>query len=422
MFNNSSNLRISLKLIASISLSRKEPKWMYEWRVNSFYCWLFMVFPAWDMIDINCFNKLNFKLYDVDYDRITQTSKANIDIIHDSSSVYLSLSKELKKIGVMFLPLAKAILLYPKYIRRYMSSVVSHNDNYFSALNGCVFTDGTFVLISKGVKCPIALSTYFKINRIYGRQFERTLIILENQSSASYFESHNSNELNNNNNNVLHSAVVEIVIKNYSVIKYSSFQSGSGNKKCRILNLDTKRALCIGNNSRITWIQIEVGVNITWKYPSIILLFPKSSSKFYSFSMSDNYQCVDTGSSIYHLANGCESIVLAKSVVLSSFLNAFKSYINIRNNNCKNYTKCSSLLLSNTYSSYLVPVIHTNSHTSIVQYKSVNSYATVVQMNHCKQKRLNKKNIINNHAYDIFKHLPLDISPEIIIRLLFIKL
>ncbi len=176
------------------------------------------------MIGVNYFNKLNFKICETDCDKTfrTEISKLSIDIIHDSNSIYLSLSKELKKLGIIFLPLAKATLLYPKYIRRYMSSVVSHNDNYFSALNGCVFTDGTFVLIPKGIKCPITLSTYFKINRSDSGQFERTLIILETQSSTSYFEGCNSSKLNNS---ILHAAVVEIIIKEYSIVKYSTFQN-----------------------------------------------------------------------------------------------------------------------------------------------------------------------------------------------------
>ncbi|KON71455.1 FeS cluster assembly protein sufB [Candidatus Hodgkinia cicadicola] len=400
--------------IELISACRKEPRWMLDWRINSFYCWIFICFPSWSKIGLN-YKEFNKDLVNMDtnYMEVTNRHVPDIDVIYNSNSVYLSLTKELKKIGVQFMNLSIATLLSPVYIRRYFGKVISSNDNYFSALNSMFFTDGTFVVIPKNVRSPVLLSTYFKINRRSSGQFERTLIILEDQSHASYFEGCNSNIVSDN---VLHAAVVEITVRNSSCLRYSTFQNWLGGEM-GVLNFVTKRALCSERYSKIIWIQIEIGAVITWKYPSSVLIAKYSNAEFYSLSISNSKQCVDTGTKVYHIGSNTNSIVLSKSVAYGLSTNVFRIYVNIGQENCKSVVKCNSLLWSRQCMVCSLPTIEVNCLSSNVEYESVNSYITKMQLNYCKCKGLSGNDtlrlIINGHVYDILRYLPIEISLEV---------
>ncbi len=413
---------VSIDFIIRHSLIRREPKWILDWRINAYYCWIFKKFPRWTIVGAK-FNLVKpnlIELYNIHCNKLPQfkINKLDIDIIYNSSSVYLYVSEELKKLGVLFTSLSKAVFLYPAYIRRYMGSVVSHNDNYFASLNACVYTDGTFVILPNRIKCPLILSTYFRINKSCSGQFERTLIILENQSQACYFEGCNSNNINS----VLHAAVVEIILKQKSSLKYSTFQNWSNNSENGIINFVTKRALCLGYNSKIIWIQVEIGSIYTWKYPSSILVSPYAHSEFYSLGISNYEQCIETGTKVYHLSKNCNSIVVSKSVVSGKSLNIFRSLLDIRSDLCKNHTRCNTFLLSDLCKTYTFPIIKINSKFSFLEYESINNYITSLQLCYCRQRGLTLmdilKIIISEHANEIIKHLPLDISLEVI-KLLF---
>nr|PIM96318.1 FeS cluster assembly protein sufB [Candidatus Hodgkinia cicadicola] len=306
-----------------------------------------------------------------------------------------------------------ATLLNPVYIRRYLGKVISHNDNYFSALNTMLFTDGTFIIIPKNIKIPTVLTTYFKIDDDSNGQFERTLIILEDQSYASYFEGCNSDVVSNN---ILHAAMVEIVIKRSSCLRYSTFQNWSSEEK-GILNFVTKRALCSGNNSRIVWIQIEIGAVATWKYPSSILLARGSNAEFYSLGVSNHNQCIDTGTKIYHISNNTNSIILSRSIAYGLSTNIFRICVSIKQENCRSIVKCNALLWSKNCMICSLPTIETNCSLSNIEYESVNSYVTRLQLNYCKCRGLTCNDtlrlIVNGHIYDILRYLPITISLEI---------
>ncbi|PIM96022.1 FeS cluster assembly protein sufB [Candidatus Hodgkinia cicadicola] len=378
-----------------------------------FYCWLFMCFPIWSKIGFNC--KEIIKEYNISSNQIKIKNKQllDIDIIHNSSSVYLSMTKELKKLNVYFSSLSIATLLNPIYVRRYLGSVISHNDNYFSALNTMLFTDGTFIIIPKNIKIPTVLTTYFRIDRNSNGQFERTLIILEDQSSIGYFEGCNSNITNTN---TLHTAVVEIIVKRYSCLRYSTFQNWF-NEKNGILNFVSKRALCYGEYSKIVWIQIEIGAIVTWKYPSSILLAKNSSTEFHSLSVSNLKQCIDTGTKVYHIRDNTNSTILSKSIAYGSSTNIFRILVNINKENCKNIVKCNTLLWSENCMSCSLPTIEVNCVLSTIEYESISSYITKSQLNYCKCRGLTNTDtlrlIINGHIYDILRYLPIAISSEI---------
>ncbi|PIM96134.1 FeS cluster assembly protein sufB [Candidatus Hodgkinia cicadicola] len=400
--------------IENISMLRREPKWMLDWRINAFYCWLFMCCPVWSKIGLN-YKRFNKELINMDVNYMETTNKhvSDIDVVYNSNSIYLSLTKELKKLGVQFMSLSMATLLSPVYIRRYFGKVVSSNDNYFSTLNSMVFTDGTFVVIPKNVRNPVVLSTYFKINRKSSGQFERTLIILEDQSCASYFEGCNSGVVSGN---VLHAAVVEITVRNSSCLRYSTFQNWLGGKK-GVLNFVTKRALCSERYSKIIWIQIEIGAVITWKYPSSVLIAKGSNTEFYSLSISNSNQCVDTGTKIYHVSSNTNSTVLSKSVAYGLSTNIFRINVNIGQENCKSVVKCNSLLWSKQCMVCSLPTIEVNCFSSRVEYESVSSYITKMQLDYCKCRGLSGNDtlrlIVNGHVYDILRYLPIEISSEV---------
>ncbi|MFP3018896.1 MAG: Fe-S cluster assembly protein SufB [Candidatus Hodgkinia cicadicola] len=408
-------LKLSIEDVINLSKLRREPDWMTDWRINAFYCLTFASAPKWSETQSS---KLEVKIGVPNVEcadlESVKAQYRDIDIIYNSTSVYLNITKELKSLGISFAPLSKAILLFPKLIRRYMGSVVFHNDNYYSALNASAFTDGTFVRVPKHVNCPINLSTYFKITAKCAGQFERTLIILEPCAKATYFEGCNSSKMNKA---VLHCAVVEIVIWNNGNLKYTTLQNWNSLRSRGILNFVTKRALCRGAYSKVTWTQVEIGSSATWKYPSTILLGFAAKSEFYSLSISNREQRVDTGTKCIHLGKESTSLVLAKSIIMNQSLNTFRVLIANCAKNCRSYVKCDSLLTGEKCVAKAVPVIIANEWPLTIEYESVNSYITEKQLEYCAQRMLDEmdavKLIVSGYAHEIVCKLPLEAALEV---------
>ncbi|MGP1911238.1 MAG: SufD family Fe-S cluster assembly protein [Candidatus Hodgkinia cicadicola] len=351
-----------------------------------------------------------------DYDELenNKTYYRDIDIVYNSTSVYLNTTKELKKLGILFTPLSKAILLFPKLIRRYMGSVVFHNDNYYSSLNASVFTDGTFVRIPKCVNCPMNLSTYFKITAKCAGQFERTLIIVEPRGKATYFEGCNSVKMDKA---ILHCAVVEIVIWNNGNLKYTTLQNWNNLKARGIWNFVTKRALCRGAYSKISWTQVEIGSSATWKYPSTVLLGYAAKSEFHSLNIGNNEQRIDTGTKCIHLGQSTSSLVLAKSILMNQSLNVFRVLVSSYAKNCRSYVKCDSLLTGKSCIAKAFPLITADVWPFTMEYESLNSYITERQLEYCAQRRLDEtdaiKLIVSGYANEIVCKLPLEAALEV---------
>ncbi|MGP1911977.1 MAG: SufD family Fe-S cluster assembly protein [Candidatus Hodgkinia cicadicola] len=408
-------LKLNIDDVLNLSKLRREPNWMAKWRINAFYCLMFINAPKWSDaqssevdVSVNASGK--------DYDELenNKTYYHNIDIVYNSTSVYLNTTKELKKLGILFMPLSKAILLFPKLIRRYMGSVVFHNDNYYSALNASVFTDGTFVRIPRYVNCPMNLSTYFKITAKCAGQFERTLIIVEPRGKATYFEGCNSAKMDKA---VLHCAVVEIVIWDNGNLRYTTLQNWSNLKARGIWNFVTKRALCRGAYSKISWTQVEIGSSATWKYPSTVLLGYAAKSEFYSLNIGNKNQRIDTGTKCIHLGRFSSSLVLAKSILMNQSINVFRVLVSSYAENCRSYVKCDSLLTSESCIAKAFPLITADMWPFAMEYESLNSYITKRQLEYCAQRRLDEtdaiKLIVSGYAEEIVCKLPLEAALEV---------
>ncbi|MGP1918127.1 MAG: Fe-S cluster assembly protein SufB, partial [Candidatus Hodgkinia cicadicola] len=408
-------LNLTIDDVVNLSKLRREPSWMTDWRINAFYCLAFVSAPKWSEAQGSKLEvKVNATSKDCDNLENSKVQYRDIDIVYNSTSVYLNITKELKGFGISFAPLSKAILLFSKLIRRYMGSVVFHNDNYYSALNASVFTDGTFVRVPKHVNCPMNLSTYFKITAKCAGQFERTLIILESCAKATYFEGCNSTKMNKA---VLHCAVVEIVIWDGGNLKYTTLQNWNSLKSKGIWNFVTKRALCRGAHSKITWTQVELGSSSTWKYPSTILLGYAARSEFYSLSISNHEQRVDTGTKCIHLGPKCTSLVLAKSIIMNQSINVFRVLVSSRAEGCRSYVKCDSLLTGKDCIAKTIPIININLWPIIIEYESLSSYITKRQLEYCAQRGLDEmdaiKLIVGGYANEIVCKLPLEAALEV---------
>ncbi|XXM93241.1 MAG: SufD family Fe-S cluster assembly protein [Candidatus Hodgkinia cicadicola] len=416
-------LRINLVSVIRASKLKREPLWLLAWRVNAYYCVCFATGPRWAHIDLGAGALNTLGLTDATSSVCGSACKharlSEIDVIYDASSVYLQISKELKALGIEFTSILKAVLTCAARIRRYMGSVVSCNDNYFSMLNSCLFTDGTYVNVPAGMRCPASLSTYFKIGLGCAGQFERTLIVVGSRSSAVYFEGCNSAKLNKV---VLHAAVVELVLRCDANLKYTTLQNWYFADQLGVYNLVTKRALCAGVRASVVWVQVEIGSSVTWKYPSSVLLAPHTHAEFYSLSVSNKTQQLDTGTKVFHLAKGTTSTILAKSVLFGRCCNLFRVLISINAQACRNYTRCDALIASDDSVNRTVPIISVDAFPAELEYESLSSYITATQLRYCKQRGIDEasalKLIVTGYSHAVTKHLPLEASLEVA-RLLF---
>lgn len=440
-------------IIRLLSEKKQEPAFMLEWRLKAFRHWKTLKEPHW----------ANFEYGPIDYQDLTyysvpkQKAKANsleevdqellktferlgipiteqkrltgvaVDAVFDSVSVGTTHQGELAKAGVIFCSMTDAIRNHPELIKKYMGSVVPYSDNFFAALNSAVFSDGSFCYIPKGVRCPLELSTYFRINSADSGQFERTLIVAEDDSYVSYLEGCTAPSRDKNQ---LHAAVVELIAMNNAEIKYSTVQnwySGDKDGKGGIYNFVTKRGKCVGKNSQISWTQVEAGSAITWKYPSVILQGDNSIGKFYSVALTNNRMQADTGTKMIHIGKNTKSTIVSKGISTDHSNNNYRGLVKIlpSADGARNFSQCDSMLVGNNCSANTFPYIEVNNPTAVMEHEASTSKISADQMFYLKSRGLDMEGaislIINGFCKEVFKELPLEFSVEAV-KLLEMKL
>ncbi len=426
---------INTNTIIKISKKRNEPNWMLNLRLKAFNIWKKMKEPKWFNGKYKKINYKKYKYYSAPkkkknkkikkiFKKLKIPLKKNInniavDAILDSISIKTTYKKNLLKLGIIFCSINEAIKKYPKLIKKYICKIIPINDNFFSSLNTAVLSDGTFIYIPKNISCPINLSSYFRINAKNIGQFERTLIILKKNSYLNYIEGCSAPKRKKNQ---LHAAVVEIILYDNAKIKYSTIQNwfpGNKFKKGGIYNFVTKRALCKGKNSKISWIQIEKGANINWKYPSTILLGNKSIGNFYSLSLTKLNQQSDTGTKMIHIGKKTKSIIIAKNIAQDKSRNTHRSIVKIykKSKKSKNFTQCDSLIIGKNSSVYTIPSIQSKNKYCNIEHETYSSYIKKEQIFFLLQRGINKKNakymIINGFCEKILNMLPIEYYLEI---------
>ncbi|WP_461458213.1 Fe-S cluster assembly protein SufB [Parasphingorhabdus sp.] len=433
-----------------ISDKKGEPQWMLDWRLKAFRMWETMESPDWAKLDIPMIDyqdayyyaepkakpKLN-SLDEVDpeilrvYEKlgipieeqkvlagVEGARKVAVDAVFDSVSVATTFREELEEAGVIFRSISEAIKEYPDLVRKYLGKVVPMKDNYFATLNCAVFSDGTFVYIPKGVRCPMELSTYFRINAENTGQFERTLIVADEGSYVSYLEGCTAPMRDENQ---LHAAVVELVAMDDAEIKYSTVQNwypGDEDGKGGIYNFVTKRGLCQGKNSKISWTQVETGSAVTWKYPSCVLNGENSVGEFYSVALTNNYQQADTGTKMIHNGKNSRSTIISKGISAGKSDNTYRGLVRVGANaeNVRNFTQCDSLLLGDTCGAHTVPYIEVKNPTAQIEHEATTSKISDDQMFYAQQRGLDEEEavslIVNGFAKDVLKQLPMEFAVE----------
>ena len=429
--------------IRLISLKKKEPKWMLEWRLKAFEHYKSLKEPKWPHlkypeIDYQAYhyysapkqNKLK-SLDEVDpkllktYEKLgiplgEQKKLANVavDAVFDSVSVATTYKGKLKKLGIIFCSMSEAIREYPDLVKKYLGSVVPITDNYFATLNAAVFSDGSFVYIPKGVVSPMELSTYFRINEADTGQFERTLIIAESGAKVSYLEGCTAPKRDENQ---LHAAVVELVALDDASIKYSTVQNwypGDKNGIGGIYNFVTKRGACRGKNSKISWTQVETGSAITWKYPSCVLLGDNAVGEFYSVAISNNYQQADTGSKMIHIGKNTTSTIIAKGISLGHGKSTYRGLVKIAPTaeNARNYTQCDSLLIGDECEANTIPNIETRNPSATIEHEATTSKISDEQLLYCMQRAMSEEDaismIVNGFCKKVINELPMEFAVE----------
>ena len=429
--------------VIKISNIKKEPKWLLDWRLKAFERWTKMSEPKWsnlkypkiDFQDICYYSapkkkKLKsldevdpelLKTYDklgIPLDEQKMLSGVAVDAVFDSVSVATTFKETLKKAGVIFCSFSEAVKDYPNLVKKYLGTVVSRTDNYYAALNAAVFSDGSFVYIPKNTRCPMELSTYFRINAANTGQFERTLIIAEDNSYVSYLEGCTAPMRDENQ---LHAAVVELIALGNAEIKYSTVQNwypGDKNGKGGIYNFVTKRGLCKGENSKISWTQIETGSSHTWKYPSCILKGDNSIGEFYSVALSNNYQQADTGTKMLHIGNNTKSTIISKGISAGHGKQTYRGEVKILKNskNSRNFTQCDSILIGDKCEAHTFPYIDVKNNSSQIEHEASTSKIGEDQLFYCNQRGVSTEDaislIVNGFCKDVFKELPMEFAVE----------
>ena len=433
---------LSEETIAFISKKKGEPDWMLELRLKAFYKWQTMSEPHWgkleykpidyqsisyfaapkqapeslDEVDpkiIEAYNKLGIPL-----EEQKQLQGIAVDAVVDSVSVTTTYTEELSKHGIIFCSISEAIQDYPELIKKYMFSVVPMNDNFFATLNSAVFTDGTFVYIPKGVRCPMELSTYFRINALNTGQFERTLIVADEGSYVSYNEGCSAPTRDENQ---LHAAVVELVAMKDAEIKYSTIQNwypGDETGKGGIYNFVTKRGICKGDNSKISWTQVETGSAITWKYPSCILKGDNSVGEFYSVAVTTLAQQADTGTKMIHLGKNTSSTIISKGISAMRGQNTYRGLVKIGANasNARNYSECDSLLIGSECGAHTFPYLESKDTQGQVEHEATTSKISDEQLFYLRQRGINEEDavsmIVHGFCKEVFSHLPMEYAVE----------
>ncbi len=436
-------------IVRMISAKKGEPSWMTDWRLDAFRRWQTMREPQWARVDyppidfneihyyaapkknnapksldevdpaiLDAYKKLGIPLREQEMLAGVQNSRVAVDAVFDSVSVVTTFKEELSKAGVIFCSMSEALREHPELVRKYLGTVVPVTDNYYATLNCAVFTDGSFVYIPKGVRCPMELSTYFRINEKNTGQFERTLIIAEEGSYVSYLEGCTAPQRDENQ---LHAAVVELVALDDAEIKYSTVQNwypGDAEGKGGIYNFVTKRGDCRGRNSKISWTQVETGSSITWKYPSCILRGDGSRGEFYSIAVSNGRQQVDSGTKMIHLGKNTTSRIIAKGISAGRSNSTYRGLVSAHRKatNARNFTNCDSLLIGNKCGAHTVPYIESKNASAVFEHEATTSKISEDQLFYCMQRGLSAEEatalIVNGFVKDVLQQLPMEFAVE----------
>ncbi len=435
---------LSEDTVRFISAKKGEPEWMLEWRLNAYRRWLTMEEPKWakveyppiDFQDAYYYSapKQDAKLASLDevdpklletYEKLgiplveqQMLAGVAVDAVFDSVSVVTTFRKKLGEVGVIFCPFSEAVREYPDLVRKYLGSVVPTSDNYYATLNSAVFSDGSFVYIPPGVRCPMELSTYFRINEAQTGQFERTLIIADKGSYVSYLEGCTAPQRDENQ---LHAAVVELVVLDDAEIKYSTVQNwfpGDENGNGGIYNFVTKRGDCRGKNSKISWTQVETGSAVTWKYPSCILRGDNSRGEFYSIAISNHFQQVDSGTKMIHLGKNTSSRIISKGISAGRSSNTYRGLVSVHRHaeGVRNFTQCDSLLIGHKSAAHTVPYVEAKNPTAILEHEATTSKISDEQLFYCMQRGVPAEEavalIVNGFCRDVLQQLPMEFAVE----------
>ena len=440
---------LSEDIVCFISAKKNEPEWLTQWRLEAYRRWLTMREPDWarvhyppidyqdlyyysapkstpgpktiDDVDpelLRTYEKLGIPLREQEILAGVETRKVAVDAVFDSVSVATTFKEELAKAGVIFCPISEAVQTHPELVRQYLGSVVPVTDNYFATLNSAVYSDGSFVYVPKGVRCPMELSTYFRINEQKTGQFERTLIIADAGSYVSYLEGCTAPKRDENQ---LHAAVVELVALDDAEIKYSTVQNwypGDSAGKGGIYNFVTKRGDCRGRNSHISWTQVETGSAITWKYPSCILRGDNSQGEFYSIAVSNGYQQVDSGTKMIHLGRNTKSRIVSKGISAGKSQNTYRGQVSAHRKaeGARNYTQCDSLLIGHDCGAHTVPYIESKNPSAQFEHEATTSKISEDQLFYAMQRGLSAEEatalIVNGFVRDVLQQLPMEFAVE----------
>ncbi len=432
-------------IIAQLSKVKNEPQWMLEYRLKAFAHWQTMTEPNWQQLQIEPIDYQAISYYSapksdkdkpksldeidpqileaykklgIPLDEQERLAGVAIDAVFDSVSVATTFKGKLHEAGVIFCPISEAIREHPELVKHYLSSVVPVGDNFFAALNSAVFTDGSFVYIPKGVRCPMELSTYFRINASNTGQFERTLIIADEGSYVSYLEGCSAPQRDENQ---LHAAVVELITLKDAQIKYSTVQNwypGDKDGKGGIYNFVTKRADCRGENSKVSWTQVETGSAITWKYPSCVLTGDNSVGEFYSVALTNNLQQADTGTKMIHIGKNTKSTIVSKGISAGRAQNTYRGLVKVLKSaeNARNYTQCDSLLVGDKCGAHTFPYVEVKQPSAQVEHEATTSKISEDQLFFCQQRGLSAEDavsmIVNGFCKQVFKELPMEFAVE----------
>ena len=434
---------LSEEVVRMISAKKGEPQWLLDFRLKAYRHWLTMEMPRWAHLDIpeidyqaityyaaprknapksmdevdpellRTFDKLGIPL-----EERKELSGMAVDAVMDSVSVKTTFRETLAEKGIIFCSISEAVKDHPDLVQKYLGSVVPHTDNYFAALNSAVFSDGSFVYIPKGVRCPRELSTYFRINAMGTGQFERTLIVADDDSYVSYLEGCTAPQRDENQ---LHAAIVEIVVMNRAEVKYSTVQNwypGDKEGKGGIYNFVTKRAVCRGDNSKISWTQVETGSAITWKYPSCVLMGDNSVGEFYSVAVTNNYQQADTGTKMIHLGRNTRSRIISKGISAGRSQNSYRGLVKVapKAENARNFSQCDSLLMGDKCGAHTFPYMDIKNETAIVEHEATTSKISEDQLFYCAQRGIGTEDavglIIGGYAKEVINNLPMEFAVE----------
>lgn len=430
-------------IVRMISAKKQEPEWMTEWRLKAFRNWQKMKYPKWPNVEYppidyqelyyysapkkSKYNSLDevdpellktFEKLGIPLNEQAALAGVAVDAVFDSVSVATTYKEKLAELGIIFCPISEAIREHPELVKKYLGSVVPQSDNFYAAMNSAVFSDGSFVYIPKGVRCPMELSTYFRINASNTGQFERTLIIADEGAYVSYLEGCTAPMRDENQ---LHAAVVELIALDNAQIKYSTVQNwyaGDKEGKGGIYNFVTKRGMCKGQNSKISWTQVETGSAITWKYPSCILLGDNSVGEFYSVALTNNYQQADTGTKMVHLGKNTRSNIVSKGISAGFSNNSYRGLVRVGKNavGARNFSQCDSLLIGDKCGAHTFPYLEVNNNTAIVEHEATTSKIGEDQIFYLNQRGLSTEDavsmILNGYCKEVFNELPMEFAVE----------